>query len=115
MKKKKPQIILAQYVGLKMEVEALEEMNSSPEKIGEKQHEVERIEQALENIADPAHRVVLIRRYAVGLQPPPWPQIAQKTYGGSEEKHMQAIYRLHGRALQSFDREYKKLKKESHP
>ena len=115
MKKKKPQIILAQYVGLKMEVEALEEMNGSPEKIGEKQQEVERIEQALENIADPAHRVLLMRRYAVGLMRPTWPQIAQKTYGGDDEAKLKATYRLHGRALQSFDREYRKLKKESHP
>lgn len=115
MQKKKPKIILKQYVGLKMEVDVLREMNSPPEKIREKQQEVERIDQALENIEDPMHRAVLLLYYINGRMVWKWPQVAVRLYGNADEAEMKAVQRLHGRALQSFDREYKKLKKESHP
>lgn len=115
MQKKKPKIILKQYVGLKTEVDVLREMNSSPDKILEKQQEVERIDQALENIEDPMHRAVLLLYYINSRTEWTWPQIAVRLYGNDDEAKQKAVQRLHGRALQSFDREYRKLKKESHP
>lgn len=125
-KKQKPQDTLAQYAGLKMEVDVLREElagaiadddNRRAERLrlrieaGERN--MDEIEEAINRIPDPKQRVVLRRRYIYAdfYRQPTWPEVAAKVYGDNDEKDMQNIYRLHGRALQSFEAIYHAIQK----
>ena len=67
------------------------------------QNKMDAIEEAINNVRDPQERRVLRMRYIDGefCRHPRWENIALKLYGDNDEKHLQAAYRLHGRALQS--------------
>lgn len=125
MKEQNPKVILKQYVGLKMEVETLREElecakcdgNSQRverliQRIEEEDRRMQEIEEAIDRIPDPMKRAVLRRKYFyTGLQPPTWPEIAAKMCGDNDEKDVQKINRLHGKALQAFSAIYKTIKK----
>ena len=61
------------------------------------------IERAINSLSDSFERLVLMHRYidVEGYYHPTWPEIAQAIYLTDEEKAVQAVTRLHGRALQS--------------
>lgn len=125
-KKQKPQDTLAQYAGLKMEVDILREeleraiadedtrrVERLRFRIEEGERSMDEIEEAINRIPDPKQRVVLRRRYIYAdfYRQPTWPEVAAKIYGDNDEKDMQNIYRLHGRALQSFEAIYQAVRK----
>ena len=47
-------------------------------------------------------REVLRLRYidGIGYRHMPWKDVARRLYGDDDESQMQAVYRVHGRALQ---------------
>ena len=126
-KKSKWQILLEQYVGLKIEVNSLrderdrvQECENDPrrearliQRIQEGERKLDRIEEAIDRIPDPMQRVVLHHRYidCEFYQLPTWPEVAVRIYGDNDEKHLQKVSRLHGRALQSFEGIYKAIEK----
>lgn len=61
------------------------------------------VEDAVALLSDPLEEEVLTLRYMFGEDSRwmKWSEIAIRIYGGDEEKHLQAAYRLHGRALQN--------------
>lgn len=61
------------------------------------------IEDAINSLDDSLESEVLRLRYIDGehCRLMPWKDIAMKLYGDDDEKHQQATFRLHGRALQS--------------
>lgn len=60
------------------------------------------IEQAVDALPDQLEAEVLRLRYLDGerSKPMPWTEVATHIYGDCDDKHLLAIYRLHGRALQ---------------
>lgn len=68
--------------------------------------EMDAIEDAISSLDEPMEREVLRMRYIQGeyCRHMSWQDIAACLYGDNDEKHMQAIYRLHGRALQHIRR-----------
>lgn len=71
--------------------------------IEEKLDAMQRIENAIDCITDPMEREVLRLRYIDGsyCRLTPWRDVAIKIYGDDEETQVKAVWRLHGRALQS--------------
>ena len=74
---------------------------------------MERIEQAVYSLEDPFEQEVLTYRYLDGYidedgdyhyKLMPWADVAVKIYGGDEEKHLKATYRLHDRAIESLSK-----------
>lgn len=69
--------------------------------------EMREIREAINSLADPMERELLRLRYIdavgadTGFSRMTWPEIAEKIYGGREERHMAAVYRLRVRALQN--------------
>lgn len=71
--------------------------------ISTNRREMEAVERAINSLADPMERDVLRVRYIEGefYKPLPWRDVALSLYHNDEEKHLQAVYRLHQRALRS--------------
>lgn len=68
--------------------------------------EMEIIDAAINELDDPMERDVLRLRYTEHAEESPykhpaWNVVAMQIYRGDEEKHLQAVYRLHGKALQN--------------
>lgn len=76
------------------------------------------IEAQIDSLEDPFESEVLRLRYLDGrfeedgeerrCQQVPWKYVALTLYGGDDESHKQAVFRLHGKALQSFGEVLKK-------
>ena len=70
--------------------------------------EMRAIEQAIKALADPLERSVLEHRYiesdTIRLQN--WRDIAFEMYGDDDERDLQAVYRLHNKALDNINLEY---------
>lgn len=108
-KKSKQQEYLEQYVGLKAEIASIEKImdeslrESLQSRIDANKQKMDEIQRAVESIEDPLQRSVLRAKYidckAGDLTI--WSDVALLIYGRDDESKMQAIYRLHGRALQS--------------
>lgn len=129
-KKSKWQRLLESYVGLKMELSTLQddlygvkgcsdgswrkrEAARIQQRIREIEGEVVTIEEAINRIPDPIQRVVLRRKYIGNWNElPTWSEVVVMLRGDNDEKDMQNIYRLHGRALQSFEEYYKVIQEE---
>ena len=73
------------------------------DRVNENLAEMEAIENAVNSLADPLERIVLNLRYisSFGYKHMPWAEIAKEIYGDDDEKDLQAVFRLHGRALKS--------------
>lgn len=71
--------------------------------ISTSRREMEAIERAINSLADPMERDVLRARYTEGehYKPLPWRDVALSLYHNDEEKHLQAAFRLHNKALRS--------------
>lgn len=65
--------------------------------------EMASIRWAIAQLRNPMEREVLRLRYCDGdnCRHMPWREVALKIYGDDDEGQMQAVYRLHGRALQN--------------
>lgn len=69
--------------------------------------EMRKIRDSISSLADPMERELLRLRYIDGagdengFRRMTWPEIAEKIYGGRDERHMMAIHRLRIRALQN--------------
>ena len=63
--------------------------------------EMMEIETAIDSLKDPLEREVLRMRYTDSdtIRKRKWHEIAVDIYGGDDEKHMQAVNRLHRRAI----------------
>lgn len=70
--------------------------------INEKLDEMDRVRGAIDCLDDPMEREVLRLRYidGIGYRHMPWKDVARRLYGDDDESQMQAVYRVHGRALQ---------------
>ena len=75
-------------------------------KVKENLREMRALEMAVASLEDPLEREVLRLRYmdSFGWRPMPWGEVALKIYGDNDEKQRIAVYRLHGRALQSISK-----------
>ena len=64
---------------------------------------MEAVEAAVAALDDPMEEEVLTLRYIIGdgSRWMKWPEVAKRIYRDDDERHLQAVYRLHGRALQS--------------
>ena len=71
--------------------------------IAAKQAELRYIEDAIKAVEDPMERMVLRIRYteSENAKPMPWRDVAIAIYKDGSDSKMLAIYRLHGRALNS--------------
>lgn len=67
--------------------------------------EMERLRALIRTLPDPMEREVLTRRYVEGshAKPTKWKSVAQTLLGGSAEKHLQMVFRLHRSALKHLD------------
>lgn len=74
------------------------------------QAEMDAIEDEISALRDPLERTVLRLRYIDGeyCRHMKWNDVAIKVYGDDDEKHLQAVYRIHGRALQNIRAEQEK-------
>lgn len=72
--------------------------------IEEKVEKMRLIERIVDSLEDGFEVEVLRLRYIDGdhCRLMPWRDVAMKLYGDDDEAQLQATYRLHGRALQSF-------------
>lgn len=108
-RKSKQQEYLMQYVGLKSEIANIERLKDKRLKerlqprIEENRRKMEEIERVVESAADPVERSILRAKYidVDDCELPTWPTVAIIIYGRDDESKMQAVFRLHGRALQS--------------
>ena len=73
------------------------------EEIAAKQAELRYIEDAIKAVEDPMERMVLRIRYteSENTKPMPWRAVAMAIYKDDSDSKMLAIYRLHGKALNS--------------
>lgn len=73
------------------------------EEIDAKRAELRYIESSINAISDPMERMVLRIRYteSENAKPMPWRAVAMAIYKDDSDSKMLAIYRLHGRALNS--------------
>ena len=71
--------------------------------IAAKRAELRYIESSIKTVADPMERMVLRIRYteSENAKPMPWRAVAMAIYKDDSDSKMLAIYRLHGRALNS--------------
>ena len=71
--------------------------------IDAKRNELRYIEDSINTVADPMERMVLRIRYteSENAKPMPWRAVAMAIYKDDSDSKMLAIYRLHGRALNS--------------
>ena len=78
-----------------------EERHSS--EIDAKRDELRYIEDSISTVADPMERMVLRIRYteSENAKPMPWRAVAMAIYKDDSDSKMLAIYRLHGKALNS--------------
>ena len=69
--------------------------------------EMQYIEDSIDSMEDPMQREVLRLRYLDGeyCKLMPWQQVSECIYNDSDEKHMRAIFRLHGHALQALEKQ----------
>ena len=67
------------------------------------QEEMEAIESAISALPDPMEREVLRLRYIDGeyYRLMPWKDVSLRLFGGDDDKHILATFRLHGKALQT--------------
>lgn len=65
--------------------------------------EMQAIEDAIDSLPDPMEREILRLRYIDGdfCRHMPWKDVALNLFGGNDERHILATYRLHGKALVS--------------
>ncbi len=84
-------------------VRRIEQEERIYKRIGEIQEELNSIDEAINDIPIPLEREVLRMRYTDGEnnQHMGWQEIAMRIYGDNDDKHILAIYRLHGRALEN--------------
>ena len=103
--------ILGEYVHLRFERDMLESRlntcssdDSLRSQIAGLKKRMSDIEAAVSEINDPLEREVLRERYIEGKNNRlvGWQRVALSIYGDNDEKHMMAVFRLHGRALKSF-------------
>lgn len=68
--------------------------------------EMEAIRTAIRSLSDPMEREVLRLRYmdGTGYRRMGWRAVAENMYGSDDEAQLQAVYRLHGRALGSISK-----------
>lgn len=73
------------------------------EEMDKKMAELEAIRKAIGSLPDPMEREVLRLRYmdGTGYRHMGWKDVAVNLYGDNDEAKMQAVYRLHGRAMES--------------
>lgn len=73
--------------------------------------EMDAIEMAISLVKDPLEREVLRLRYIDGeyCRLMPWKEVAFNLFGDNDERHLLAVYRLHGRALVSISGENKRV------
>ena len=71
--------------------------------IAAKRNELREVEGLINSIPDPMERMVLRIRYtdSENAKPLPWRAVATAIYRDDSDSKMLAIYRLHGRALNS--------------
>ena len=69
--------------------------------------EMRKIERAVNSLANIQEREVLRLRYldGSGCRHMSWPEVAMAMYRDNDEKHKQAVYRIHGRALKNITKE----------
>lgn len=71
--------------------------------------EMGKIEDAVLDLEDGLEQQVILLRYITGInggtKPMPWQEVALTVYGSNDDKDMQAVYRIHGRALQHINLE----------
>ena len=74
--------------------------------IDAKRAELRYIERSINAVTDPMERMVLRIRYteSENAKPMPWRAVAMAIYKDDSDSKMLAIYRLHGRALNSLQR-----------
>lgn len=67
------------------------------------QAEMDAIEDEISALRDPLERTVLRLRYIDGeyCRHMKWNDVATSVYGDDEEKHLTAVHRIHGRALEN--------------
>lgn len=67
------------------------------------QAEMDAIEAEISALRDPLERTVLRLRYIDGeyCRHMKWKDVATNVYGDDEEKHLTAVHRIHGRALEN--------------
>lgn len=77
------------------------------DQLNEAMTEMEAIERAVDSLLNIQEREVLRLRYidGSGCRHMSWPEVAMAMYRDNDEKHKQAVYRIHGRALQSIAKE----------
>ena len=75
--------------------------------VEEKLAEMEAIRAAINRLPDPQEAEVLRYRYidCVGYRLTPWREIACEMYGDDDDAKMQMVFRVHGRALKSIEKE----------
>ena len=68
--------------------------------------EMKEIEDAVNAVKDPLEREILRLRYIDGdfCRLMPWKDVAYNLFGGDDERHVLAAYRLHGKALISISK-----------
>ncbi|MDO4668964.1 MAG: hypothetical protein Q4A63_04015 [Butyricicoccus pullicaecorum] len=102
---------LLTYIYLRREIENQQERLSRypayeseiVDKMENIRKEMSVIRAAIDALKSPMEREVLRLRYCDGdaCRHMPWREVALNIYGDDDERQMQAVYRLHGRALQN--------------
>ena len=95
-----------QYKNGKMEraiIRAMEYEEAIGPMIDANRLEMHAIENAIDSLPDPMEREILRLRYIDGdfCRHMPWKDVAFHLFGNNDDRHMLAVYRLHGRALMS--------------
>ena len=69
--------------------------------------EMRKIERAVNSLANIQEREVMRLRYldGSGCRHMSWPEVAMAIYRDNDEKHKQAVHRIHGRALKNIAKE----------
>lgn len=88
-------------------IRKIEQEEKIQEIIRENENEMRYIEDEVDSMEDPMQREVLRLRYLDGdyCKLMSWRQVCEYIYNDTDEKHMKAIYRLHGHALQAIERQ----------
>lgn len=75
--------------------------------IEENRRTMRAIEARIDALPDPMEREVLRLRYIDGdggCRHMPWKDVALAVFGDNDDRHLLAIYRLHGRAIQNIEK-----------
>lgn len=89
-------------------IRRMEYEEKTKQRAAERQREMDAIFFAVEDVPDPLEREVLRLRYIdgrKGYRLMLWREVALKMYHDDDEAALQAVYRLHGRALNSLEME----------